>query len=137
MQPPQIGSDGFYHPRDEDQIRELIALANREGTVIRARGAAHSVHAAIFSDSPSGRSPDPGGIDIMLDQLRRIEFDESNMLVTVQAGCNLGRDPTDPTHTSTIENSLFQNMSERGWAFPDTGGIIHQTVAGFLAYVVR
>jgi len=129
----KIGADGLYHPRNEDQVRELIELANREGRVIRARGAAHSVHEAIFSGGYRNFQQDGRGINIMLDQLRRIEFDDANMRVTVQAGCNLGLDPADPTKTSTIKNSLFYCINQRGWAFPDSGGIIHQTVGGFLS----
>ena len=127
-----IGPDRYYHPRDEDELRELIALARREGRTVRARGAAHSVHAAVFTDAYAGRDPDPDGINVVLDHFRGIRFDDATMRVTVQAGCNLGRDPGDPTGTSTIENSLFHQLHRRGWAFPDTGGIIHQTVAGFL-----
>jgi hypothetical protein len=132
MESCSIGSDGFYHPRSEGDVMELIAKARREGRVIRARGSGHSVLAAIYSDAGQSRRTDPGGINLMLDQLREVTFDDANMRVTAQAGCNLGRDPSDPTGTSTLENSLFYQLHRRGWAFPDTGGIIHQTVSGFL-----
>jgi FAD/FMN-containing dehydrogenase len=125
-------SDHFFHPRDEADLRALITRARREGRSVRVRGAAHSVHAAIFTDGYAGHDPDPDGIDIMLDHFRAVEYDEAAMRVTVEAGCHLGRDPADPSHTSTLDNSLFYQLDRRGWAFPDTGGIIHQTVAGFL-----
>lgn len=128
----RMGPDRYYHPRDESELRALILHARRTGRLVRARGAAHSVHAAIFTDAYAGSDPDPDGINIMLDGLRAIQFDDAALRVTVQAGCNLGRDPGDPTGTSTLENSLFHRLHRRGWALPDTGGIIHQTVGGFL-----
>lgn len=127
-----LGQDGFYHPRDEGEIVDLIRRAREEGKTLRVRGAAHSVHAAIFTDSYNEHVPDPSGLNILLDQLRHVDIDKETRLVTVQAGCNLGRDPMDPSGTSTEKNSLFYQITEAGLAFPDTGGIIHQTVAGFL-----
>lgn len=53
--------------------------------------------------------------------------------VTVQAGCHLGMDPFDPTGSSDIKNSLFYQLDQAGLAVPDMGGIIHQTVGGFLS----
>ena len=104
MTVPPLGSDGFFHPRDEGEIKELIALGVRQGKTVRARGAAHSVHAAIFTDAYRNPHPDRAGINILLDGLRRVEIDAANQLVTVQAGCNLGRDPMDPSRTSTEKN---------------------------------
>jgi hypothetical protein len=122
---------GFYHPTSEDEISQLIQRASREGVPLRVRGSAHSLTSAIYThpDPATGR-----GINIMLDQYARIvAFDDANMRVTVQAGCHLGKDPYDPTGTSRLENSLTYQLHQRGWALPHTGGIIHQTVAGFAA----
>lgn len=130
---PPIGPDGYYHPASEDDIRSLIRRASSEGRVVRVRGSAHSVHAAILSGADQDGRPDPHGINIMLDRLRAITFDDATMQVTVQAGCHLGRDPSDPTGTSTEVNALLARLDRRGWALPDTGGIIHQTISGFLA----
>src|SRR5258706_656356 len=68
----------------------------------------------------------------MLDRYIGVTFDDARMRVTVQAGCHLGRDPRDPTRTSTWENSLLAQLESRGWALPDLGGGSHQTVSGFL-----
>ncbi|BDS10171.1 FAD-binding protein [Aureispira anguillae] len=126
----EIGSDGFYHPTTEDQIIELIKTAQTEGLKIRVRGSAHSVKKAIYTNSP----PTPTtGINIMLDQYRAVFIDSENMTVTCQAGVNLGKDPYDPSGTSTVENSLLYQLDQAGLALPDLGGIRHQTVAGFLA----
>jgi FAD/FMN-containing dehydrogenase len=128
------GADGFYHPATEDQVRELILHARHEGRTVRVRGAGHSTAAAIYTDGFDPEGVRGGlGINVLLDRLAAVSFDESRMQVTVQAGCHLGRDPTDPSGTSTLENSLFYQLDRRGWALPDTGGIIHQTVAGFLS----
>lgn len=127
------GHDGFYHPRSEDEIRELILRARREGKKLRVRGAGHSTTAAIYTDGFTSDNGRGAGIDIMLDQMAAVSFDDARMQVTVQAGCHLGLDPSDSTGVSTLENSLFYQIERRGWAFPDTGGITHQTVAGFLS----
>lgn len=126
--------DGFYHPANEEEVVWLVEQAKQQRKVLRVRGAAHSVHAAIFSDSAwSKDEPDPFGINVMLDQMRAIHVDRPNKKVTVQTGVNLGFDLEDPSGTSTWENSLFHRLEQEKLALPDTGGIIHQTVGGFLS----
>jgi len=114
----------FRHPASEREVSELIAEAKRTGLKLRVRGSGHSTAAAIYTT---------GGIDVMLDRMTGVSFDEPAMQVTVQAGCHLGLDPSDPAGTSTVQNSLFYQLDQHGWALPDTGGIIHQTVGGFLS----
>ncbi|HEY4057449.1 MAG TPA: FAD-binding protein, partial [Kofleriaceae bacterium] len=116
-------SDRYLHPRSEDELVALVKRARSEGRQVRVRGSAHSVAGAIYSD---------GGYDVMLDRYRAIHVDEANMRVTVQAGCNLGDDPRDPTGTATWESSLLAELARRGWALPDLGGVSHQTISGFL-----
>jgi FAD/FMN-containing dehydrogenase len=118
------GADGFYHPANEDELRELIATARSGGATLRVRGAGHS--------EPGAFEAGPGGFDVLLNKMNAVVFSDENMQVTVQAGCHLGVDPEDPSRTSTRENSLFTRLDRRGWAFPTTGGITRQTVAGFL-----
>jgi len=105
---------------------------------LRVRGSGHSVPSAIYSTGFDGEgAPPPDVIEVMLDRLRRLtitpEADPTYALVRVEAGCHLGFDPYDPTGTSTWENSLNWQLQQRGYALADTGGITHQTVAGFLA----
>lgn len=135
-----MGSDGFYHPLTEDDVRDLILLAREQRKIIRVRGSAHSTGAAIFTSCddpglyPKTEPPADGNINVMLDQMYAIlNWDDEKMQVTAQGGCHIGLDPSDPTHTSTLENSLFYQVNERGWALPDSGGITHQTIAGFLS----
>ena len=137
------GSDGFYHPASEDELVCLVKKAYAEGRGLRVRGAAHSVSHAIYTEPLSAlvnhveqQSPPPGdNLNLMLD--RYISFrvvDPERKLVECDAGIHLGLDPSDPTHTSTLQNSLlYQLFTQYGWTLGDTGGITHQTVSGFTA----
>ena len=134
------GEGGYYHPGTEDEVRELILHAREEGKLIRVRGSGHSASPAIYTSddlpSPGDRPgpPDDGNLNLLLDKMRAVlSWDDATMCVTVQAGCHLGVDPSDPSHSSTTANSLFHWLDHHGWALPDTGGISHQTVGGFLS----
>lgn len=141
--PPARGNDGFYHPNSEEQLIALVKLAGAEGRQLRVRGAVHSVACAIYTDpctdsdnTVEHESPPPGdNLNVMLDQYRGFHVvDAEKRLVEAQAGINLGHDTSDPTHTSTLENSLlYQLWKDHGWTLSALGGIIHQTVSGFLS----
>jgi hypothetical protein len=132
-------ADGFHHPASEAELAALVKTAYREGRRLRVRGACHSVSHAIYSQpSPANRvslqEPPPGdGIDVMLDRYRGWQVrDEGRKLVEAQAGIHLGADPSDPAGTATLETSLLAQLaSEKGWTLDLTGGITHQTIAGF------
>lgn len=140
-----IGTDGFYHPTSEDQIVALVKKAHKDGLQIRCRGAAHSIAWAIYTDPGAGDRPVPNkvseqdppqgpNLNVMLDQYYGLTWlDEENGIIEAEAGIHLGYDPEDPTHTSTLQNSLLYQLSEKGWALEDLGGITHQTVGGFLS----
>ena len=125
----RLGTDGFYHPDNENQIRDLILYAVGNNLKVRVRGSGHSIPNAIYT----GNRKTNNGIDITLDRMRSVSIDKERKQVTVQAGCHLGMDPFDPTGSSDIKNSLFYQMDQAGLAVPDMGGIIHQTVGGFLS----
>jgi len=135
------GSDGFYHPTQEEQIVQLVQYARSQNLKVRCRGAAHSVAWAIYTNAQgihngvSEQAPPEGpNVNIMLDQYNRLVWiDEANGIVEVETGIHLGYDPEDPTHTSTLENSLLWQAFTKGWALSDLGGITHQTVGGFLS----
>ncbi len=129
--PPVIDfADDFQHPSTEAELVALVRLAVERRASIRVRGSGHSVAPAIYTDALlEGK---PGAVDVMLDRYKRISFDDAHMRVTVEAGCNLGVDPRDPTGGSRWENSLLAALEARGWALPDLGGVTHQTVSGFL-----
>jgi hypothetical protein len=137
-----VAPDGFHRPATEQELIDLVTLANREGRGLRVRGSAHSVAHAIYTDPHSGltnrvnRQEPPGGgnIDVMLDRYRgwRVK-DEAKRLVEAEAGIHLGEDPNDPTGTASLETSLLFQLAQRGWTLSDTGGITRQTISGFTA----
>ncbi len=139
MTAPKPGPDGWYHPATEAEIAALIALARTSKKKLRVRGAGHSVPGAIYTPGFAGKGKPPAGsIDVLLDRMRSVTLhpdpaDARRAVVEVEAGCNLGRDPYDPTRTSTWSNSLNAQLQRAGWALADLGGISHQTVGGFLA----
>jgi len=139
----QPAADGFYHPGSEEELVCLVKKAYQEGRELRVRGSAHSVSHAIYTDPLGGfpnrveqQSPPQGdNFNVMLDQyisFRVVDHDLKR--VECDAGIHLGVDPSDPTHTSTLQNSLlYQLFTDHGWMISDTGGISHQTVSGFTA----
>jgi len=129
----RVDEHGFYHPSSEEQICALVRRAHRDGVQLRVRGSGHSVKASIYTDGFGKSRAKKSGIDVMLDRLAAITFDDAKKQVTVGAGCHLGRDPRDPTGTSTEENSLFYQLDQKGWAISDMGGVTHQTVGGFMS----
>lgn len=137
------GSDGFYHPASEQELAALVKKAYTEGRQLRVRGSVHSVACAIYTDPcvegenrvDNQSPPASDNINVMLDKYRNFTvIDQDKMLVEAQAGINLGVDPSDPTHTSTVQNSLlYQLWNDYGWTLSDLGGITHQTVSGFVS----
>ena len=41
--------DGYYHPKSEQEIIDLVNRAREQGLEIRSRGSAHSVSQAIYT----------------------------------------------------------------------------------------
>lgn len=119
----------FYLPENISDVQSLIKQARNLRVELRVCGAAHSVPFAIHTDDAKNHQ----SINLMLSKMNQVTIDKQNNRVTVQAGCHLGFDPFDPTHISTEENSLFVQLDKAGYAFPDMGGITHQTVGGFLS----
>jgi FAD/FMN-containing dehydrogenase len=107
----QVG--GLYHPASESEVTDLVCMARARGAKLRVRGAAHSTAAAILTGNMEH------DINVLLDRMTRVWFDDATQQVTVEAGCTL--------------TALFQQLDQRGWALPSTAGITHQTVAGFLS----
>jgi len=126
-----IDMHGFFHPANEEEVRSLIIHAKNNGMKVRVRGSAHSVKEAIYTSNDWQKSEEE--INIMLDKMREIKIDRINKKVSVQAGCHLGRDPYDPSGTSNLINSLFYQLDAQNLAVPDMGGIIHQTIGGFIS----
>lgn len=121
----------YWLPSDEKDVMALVEEAHANGEIICLRGSAHSfpLIRTLESGPTSGRSYKY----IMLAKMNAVSIDAANKTVTVQGGCHLGFDPWDPTQISTLHNSLLYQLDQAGFAVPDLGGIIHQTVAGFLS----
>ncbi len=114
-------------PRNEQELIAIVRSAAERGGRVRVVGAAHSEPAAIT---------EPDAVLCDLSRMRSVELsaeDERGLLVAAEAGINLGRNPYDPSRTSTWGNSLNLALRRRGRALPDLGGITHQTVGGFLS----
>ncbi|MEM7666283.1 MAG: hypothetical protein AAF250_10550 [Pseudomonadota bacterium] len=139
--PVPIGRDGFYHPADEADVIALVEYARANGFQIRGRGSTHSMAWSIYTDPDHGdpanrtlqQSPPPGdAINLAFDKMRGIDWiDEANGIVEAEPGINLGHDPSDPFHVSTLEDSFLYQIFQRGWAVNTLGGITHQMLAGF------
>lgn len=126
---------GYYHPKNEQDIIDLINEANTKKFQIRVRGAGQSVNGAVYTDnfSPTNSPPNsPNCINIMLDQMRAVT-PLANSQVKVQAGCNIGYDPFDPADISTPDNSLFGIIDPLGLSIQDVANELHQTVGGFIS----
>ena len=125
-------ADGYHHPATEEELAALVRHAYAYRRQLRVRGAGHTAPtAAIQTDDGPGAKNE---INVMLDRYRAVRWiDRANGIVEVEAGCNLGIDPRDPTGTSTLENGLLHQLDAAGWALPTLGGITHQTVSGFLS----
>jgi hypothetical protein len=133
------GADGYFHPTTEEELRGLVLHAGATRKKLRVRGSSHSVSAAIYNDGFDGEGVPLGPhLEVMLDGYRKLAITPDpatpgSAIVEVEAGCNLGKDPYDPTRKSTWENSLNYQLQLAGYALDDLGGISHQTISGFLA----
>ena len=106
MLPPHLQSlynpsNFLYHPKTENDVAGLIKYAAKHRLQIRVRGASQSEKPSIYTDSYDPTNDLAGhNLNLELDQIREVTFDDVNLQVTVGAGCNLGYDPFDPSMTS-------------------------------------
>ncbi len=126
---------GIYHPKNERDISELIHHAVKNNLKVRVKGAAQSVSNSIYTDDYSEAALGTlRNVNMMLDQMREVSFSNTDpLMVTVQAGCNLGFDPYDPSQISTADNGLFYKLKAKGLAIPNVPDAIHQTVGGYIS----
>jgi D-arabinono-1,4-lactone oxidase len=152
--PIERSADGYYHPRTVEEIQQIVRVARARRCTVRVRGSGHSVAQAIYTDNFPYEEAEyftpsyvldhythnfqtvevpSEELNLLLDNLTAVTFSDSAMTVTVEAGCHLGIDPYDPTQKSTYFNGLFYQLDQHGWAVPDTGGISHQSLGGFIS----
>ncbi|CAH3138562.1 unnamed protein product, partial [Pocillopora meandrina] len=105
-------------------VIDAVKRAKREKKVLRVVGSEHSVNAAIY--------PEDGITLVLKDDLRKVEIlhtaEEDGkkwLYCRIGGGCYLGKDPLDP-------NSACYQVAVQGYGFPELGGIIHQSVGGFI-----
>ncbi|KZV77848.1 FAD-binding domain-containing protein, partial [Exidia glandulosa HHB12029] len=119
--------NALHLPESIADVQRLVGEARRSGRKLRVIGAAHTrPKEAILDDEDKDRV-----VLVSLKKYRGVTLDPVSGIALVKAGTNLGVDPNVPE--STLENSLCFIIDEAGWMLPEVGGIIHQTVGGFLA----
>jgi len=122
-------------PRTSRELGRIIRDAVREKKLVRVLGSGHSAPPAIFGDAepqPRGRRPSRERcVHVSLDQLDRVlDIDRPRRRISVQAGLRIG---VDPGHAPSSHHNLLAYLRGLRWALGDLGGIVHQTVGGFLA----
>ncbi|MGV3527737.1 MAG: FAD-binding protein [Flavisolibacter sp.] len=127
MEQKLLNGRNYYLPKDVSEVKTLVQQARQTKAQLRVTGANHSVNDAIYPDD------EKSNIWVMLSHMNDVKIDNKKMTVDVEGGCHLGLDPFDPSGISTWENSLFYQLDAAGFALPDMGGIIHQSIAGFLS----
>ena len=121
----------YWLPANNEEVISIVEEAHRKKEVICMRGAAHSF--PIIGDLENGYRDGRKYRFVMLSKMNAVDIDEKTGVVTVQAGCHLGKDPYDPTGISYTENSFLYQIDQAGWAISDLGGIIHQSMGGFMS----
>ena len=115
-----------------EEVAEAIINANLEGKKVRAAGSAHSVSDAIF--------PKDGVTLLLTEDLRKVvitakdveEDGKKWLYCRIGAGCYLGVNLLDP-FGSDLHNSACYQLAQEGYGFPELGGIIHQSIGGFIS----
>jgi D-arabinono-1,4-lactone oxidase len=126
----EVDARGFLHPANEDEVINEIIRAGKEHRKLRVHGSEHSVAGAFEVDNGTNGEP---GMVLVLDHLKSVEFDDDKCEVTVGGGCCLGANPLGHFGPVYEKDSLVWKLRDHGWALPATGGILHQTVAGFIS----
>ena len=121
----------YWLPSDVQEVISLVNEAHQNNEIICLRGSAHSF--PLIGDLEQGSKNDRKYKYVMLSKMNKVSIDTTAQVVTAQAGCHLGHDPWDPTGISTVENSLLYQLNEKGYGISDLGGIIHQTIGGFMS----
>lgn len=121
----------YWLPADNQEVISLVEEAHRNKEVICMRGSAHSF--PIIGDLENQARDGRKYRFVMLSKMDAVSIEAQTGLATVQAGCHLGKDPYDPTGISYEENSFLYQIDQAGWALSDLGGIVHQTIGGFMS----
>ena len=116
---------GLKQVSSKEDVIEAVRKAKREKKVIRVAGSEHSVRDAIFPED--GVTLELTGNLCKVEILKEEEESSKKWLhCRIGAGCYLGN-----SH-SNLENSACYQVNARGFGFPELGGIIHQSIGGFI-----
>ena len=133
------GKEGSSVPEDiiltpvssVEEVTQAILKAKRANKILRVAGSAHSVSDAIF--------PKDGVTLLLTGDLRKVEVKDKKeedgkkwLYCRIGAGCYLGVNSLDP-YCSDLQNSACYQLAKIGYGFPELGGIIHQSIGGFIS----
>lgn len=124
------GSTGLKEVSSVKKVIQAILNAKREKKILRVAGSAHSVSDAISHKD---------GVTLLLTgDLRKVEINDEKeedgkkwLYCRIGAGCYLGVNRLDPF--SDLQNSACYQLNQKGYGFPELGGIIHQSIGGFIS----
>eukprot|EP01129_Flabellula_baltica_P015747 TRINITY_DN8129_c0_g1_i1.p1 TRINITY_DN8129_c0_g1~~TRINITY_DN8129_c0_g1_i1.p1 ORF type:complete len:830 (-),score=186.95 TRINITY_DN8129_c0_g1_i1:102-2558(-) len=140
------GEDGYYHPETEEDIVKIVQYAHDHSYQVRVRGSGHSNADHVYTDhvgqnlegwrfvNPIPPDTPESEMNILLDKYCKIiSVDTDNLIAVVQGGIHLGEDPESNPPVPYSDSLLYQLHEDYGLSVDDTGGITHQTLAGFLS----
>ncbi len=120
MSPENI-PDLVVIPSTTEEISAVMAIANEYGIPVTPRGTA--------SGRTGGSIPVRGGISLALHRMTRIiEFDEGNMMITVEAGVR-----TIDVYNFCAEKGLFFPPDPASWKYATIGGNVGENAGGMRA----
>ncbi|EAX48020.1 FAD linked oxidase domain protein [Thermosinus carboxydivorans Nor1] len=118
---PANNPDVVVRPLTTEEVSKVMALANEHGIPVTPRGAA--------SGRTGGSIPLAGGISLSLDRMTKIlEFDEKNMMVTVEPGVR-----TVDLYNFCADKGLFYPPDPASWKFSTIGGNVAENAGGMRA----
>ncbi len=118
---PANNPDIVVRPLTTDEVSKVMVIANAHAIPVTARGAA--------SGRTGGSIPVRGGMSLALDRMTRIiEFDERNMMVTVEPGVR-----TIDLYNHCAAKGLFYPPDPASWKFSTMGGNVAENAGGMRA----
>lgn len=113
--------DIVVRPITTEEVSAVMAIANEYGIPVTPRGTS--------SGRTGGSIPVAGGISLCLDRMKKIvEFDERNMMITVEAGVR-----TIEVYNYCAERGLFFPPDPASWKYATLGGNVGENAGGMRA----
>jgi glycolate oxidase len=118
---PDNQPDLVVRPATTAEVSSVMAIAHRYDIPVTPRGTA--------SGRTGGSIPLSGGISLSLERMKNIvEFDEKNMMVTVEAGVR-----TIDVYNFCAEKGLFYPPDPASWKYSTIGGNVGENSGGMRA----